>query len=499
MTNKKILNKIIKSKWFLNIFLPFFSIILALYLSRLVFTKNYLIFAGLFALLILVFILFNKEIFSKIKTRSLLKLLFWLTIITAVTGVAFLSFPFGPYHLFPFRIFLPLTLLLIFLQILLNQGKLAASLKKIKFYLSFLVVWFSYAILTLGWALSKAAVLKELYFLFVGLAIIFLIVLYLRKLKDFKNFYILWMFLLVFLMGIGLWEMFTGNRLPHSGYFGTIWANKKIWPTAVFHNTNDFASFLALSIPFVWAWLRYGKGKMFKWLPGVTLFAGTLFLLSKTFSRVNFLAVALEIIFILFCLLKTNKKVRVIFAIALIAILAFIIYPPLFSAPSNFFENLTSPYALTHGSVGARINVIKNSLWGLFNTYGFGVGAGNTENYIAHFAKYPIIGGILSLHNWWMEILANYGIFIFTGYLLFYFGLIYNLWKIWHRINERQEKMICEALLVALVGFLLASIGPSSMIQLKYQWIFFGFILAFLNYYRIRYPKIKKKQKCLTE
>ena len=296
------------------------------------------------------------------------------------------------------------------------------------------------------------------------------------------------MIILVSFVGIGLLEIFTGYRLQSSGYFGTIWANKKIWPTAVFHNTNDFASFLALSIPFIWVWLRYGKRKMLKWLTGIILFTCVFFLLIKTSSRLNFLAVGLEIIFIFFCLLKINKKIKIIIALGLIMVLIFVIYPQFFSNLSTFFENLIT-YQNYSSSIASRINVIKNSLNGLVGSFGFGVGAGNVEHYIAHFAKHPIVGGILVPHNWWIEILSTYGIFIFVGYLLFYFSLIYNLWKIWHRINNPQEKIICEALLIALIGFSLSSMGPSSMIQLKYQWVLFGFALAFLNYYRLKYIK----------
>jgi len=486
ISNKKIVHKIIKNKWFLNIFLPLFSVFYVLFLWHLIITKNYLILIGILALTFLIIIIASKESLVKIKIDFILKLLLWITIITAITGPAFFAVPIGHYHLLLFRIFLPLILLLIFSQILLNQGKISGSLKKIKFYLLFIVIWFSYAILTLVWAYSKTKALENIYFLFVGFSLIFLIVLYFKKIKDLKNLYILWMIILVSFVGIGLLEMFTGYRLQSSGYFGTIWANKMIWPTAVFHNTNDFASFLVLSIPFIWVWLKYGKGKILKWSTGIILFTCVFFLLIKTSSRLNFFAVCLEIIFIFFYLLNINKKIKIIIILGFILILIFTIYPQFFSNPSNFFKNLLT-YQNYSSSIASRGNIIKNSLYSLVDSFGFGVGAGNIEYYIARFAKYPIIGGILIPHNWWIEILADYGILIFIGYLLFYFNLIYSLWKIWYKINKRQEKMICEALLIALVGFLLSSIGPSSMIQLKYHWVFFGFALAFLNYYRLKY------------
>jgi len=480
-----------------NSFLLFiFYTVLSIFLSYFIFKKEYLYSVGLLIIsfFVVTFMYWNRflEIASKIKIYSILKLLFWLTIITAITRSAFLNIPFGSYHLFLFRFILPLMLFLIALQILLNRGKIVFAFKQIKFYLLFLTVWFGYAILSLSWVSSMLPALKQIFFLFVGLILIILILLYLREQKDLKNFYILWLLLLVFLVGIGLWEMFSGHRLSSSGYFDTEWANKKIWPTATFHNTNDFASFLALSIPFIWGWLRYGKKRILKWLICFPLLIGGLFLLIKTMSRLNYLAVLLEIIFITICFLKTNKKIKGVGIVGLIIVLILIFYFQLHLKLFEFLKQFT-PYTITHTSSSgiARLAVIKNCLSGLFDSYGFGVGAGNIEFHIAHFARYPIINGILAPHNWWIEILANYGIFIFIGYLLFYLKLVYNFWNMWRNINNPWDKMLCETLLIFLIGFSISSIGPSSIMELSYQWILFGFTLAFLNYYRIHYSKTK--------
>ena len=85
-----------------------------------------------------------------------------------------------------------------------------------------------------------------------------------------------------------------------------------------------------------------------------------------------------------------------------------------------------------------------------------------------------------------LEILINYGIFVFVGYILFYLGLVLTMWRVHRRTKNREEKMICEALLVALVGFFLASISSSSIMAFSPQWLLFAFALAFLNYQRIR-------------
>jgi hypothetical protein len=52
--------------------------------------------------------------------------------------------------------------------------------------------------------------------------------------------------------------------------------------------------------------------------------------------------------------------------------------------------------------------------------------------------------------------------------------------------------MVCEALLVSLVGFLFASISSSSIMAFKPQWLLFAFALTYLNYFRNREEKIYK-------
>lgn len=119
----------------------------------------------------------------------------------------------------------------------------------------------------------------------------------------------------------------------------------------------------------------------------------------------------------------------------------------------------------------------------LYNsTAGFGVGAGNAEYWMENFALYDTFG-ILNPHNWWLEILINYGVFIFTGYLLFFLSLVRRLWQA-YKTTDGADRMIAEALLLSLVGFSIASISSSSIMAFTPQWLLFAFALAFLNRWR---------------
>jgi len=481
--------KITHTKWFLNIALPGAGVIFIAIFFYLIFSKNYLFALLLFVILLFaIFFLFQDyflKICSKIKIQSILKLLFWLTIVTAITGASFLAIPFGPLHILPFRLFLVLILLLIIMQILLNKGQLIIPTKNIRYYLLFLFIWFCYAVLTLLWVRSKTNALQHIFFILIGLLIILLNVLCLKDIKNLKRFYILWLIITICLLIMGLWEHSTGNHLPISCSYEVKRPDIRIMPTGTFHNTNDYSTFLALSIPFILSWLHYQRG-LLKNILGIILLGFSSYFIIINLSRGGLLAEILEICVFLLFLTRLKINLKLILSLCLAVIVLHFLAPDFIPKTANEISISISE------SPTRRIELVKSGLFYLYQSFGFGVGAGNIEWHIATFSPYHTYG-TLNLHNWWIEILADYGIFIFIGYLAFYFGLINNLWKAWRHASV-QEKLICESILLSLIGFPLTSLSPSSIMGFEPHWLIFGFALAFLNYYRIYYPKVKTVQ-----
>jgi len=424
---------------------------------------------------------------QSIKILALQRFLLYLTIIAGFVGSAFLTIPTGPIHLFPYRILLPL-LWLIFVTGILLQGRVDISHVKVKPYLQFLALWLLYAILSSAWAADKGAAVRDVIFLVMAISVIFFVVYYFSNSKDLKRLYYLWLVVLEGLLLVGFWEHLTGHHLSVSGFYGETRARFMFIPTGVFRNPNDFATYLALSIPFVLALIRYRRSIVTRSI-GLVVLLASLYLLLEAFSRANYFAVILEFAFLFTFLFKLKAKFKAIILGGLL-VLALVIALPgptqrIISTIGEQTESITSPGSLTYGSIGVRINLAKNSLIFLGRTAGFGVGAGNAEYWMGNFPIYET-RGITNPHNWWDEILVDYGIFIFAGYVLFYVGLVARLYKIHQHLGAGTEKMICEALLVALVGFFLASISSSSIMALRPQWFLFAFALAFLNYQRIK-------------
>jgi teichuronic acid biosynthesis protein TuaE len=411
------------------------------------------------------------------------KLILFLAIFTGFFGSALFPINIGLFHLFPYRIFLILLWFMFIIHLLFKPESFSLLFKNSIFNLLFLFVWIFYGTLSLLWSASIGDGIRDWIFLFMGISTIIFSCFYLRSKKDFQIFFWLWMVTFLILIFNGFWEVKTGFHLPVSGYYRETRSWIMYRPTGIFHNPNDYAMYLTFSIPFALALISYNS---FLWLKmlGVTMALSGFFLIVTTGSRANILAFFLQgFVFTLFF----RSKARIALLICLILILG-VFWNYDISSVKDFIgeiisaiESLRTQYKLGMGSVAVRLNLIKNGLHFLYSTAGFGVGPGNLEYYMANRAIYDT-SGILNIHNWWFEVLINYGIFIFLGYLFFFFGIIRSLWRVWKKSIDRNEKMLAEALFISLVGFLISSISSSSIMAVTAHWLLYAFSVSFIKW-----------------
>lgn len=422
---------------------------------------------------------------------SIQRSLLYLTIIAGFVGSAVLTIDVGLFHLFLYRISSLLLLMLFVINLLINQGRVDISHIKVKPYLQFLGFWLYYAVLSLAWASVKGEGIREIIFLFMAFSVIFFAVFYFRNLKDFKWFYNLWLLILLGMIGLGFWNHLTGQHL--SEYWNTEvppWC--RFVPVAVFQGTNDFAVFLSLSIPFVLTFIRYNS-KLIGRILGIIVLISAMYLLLVTCSRANYIAVLMAIVFWFFFLMRIKPKFKALVVAGLVVLFLLATLPVYVQdAVETVGEQLAS-VTPENTSTAIRINLIRDSFILLFNSAGFGVGAGNVEFHMANIGTYDT-KGIPYVHNWWMGVLVEYGILIFAGYVMFYLGLLAGLYKAYRKLTVPSEKMICEALLMGLVALFLASVCEAPVMAQTGRWFFFAFSLAFLNYCRIQgYSNVVQK------
>lgn len=423
----------------------------------------------------------------KVNIVSLQRAFLFGMIVFSFSGSLFLSWEIGAIHIFPFRIFLILQWLLFVGYIFyIKKGYLQLTHIKVKQYLLFFAIWLGYAFISTVWAADKTAAVKNVIFLFTGVSIIFFIVYYLRDIKHLKSLFWLWIAIFLALLPVGLWEVVTGNHLIVSKLSGEENALISFAPTATFVNQNDFAACIALTIPLLVVWIRY-YSKLYSRILSIFVLVVALYLLIMTLSRACYIAVAVGFSFWFLFLLQLKRKIKTLVMVAVIGILIFMVLPDVLQGIFRLAESEIKSLALFDDDLGSNVirqNLIKNAVYFTVQSVGFGVGAGNVEYYMENHPIYPV-AHIINVHNWWAEILVNYGIFIFAGYVLMYGFLFLNLWRAYKKTYIRNEKMICEALLFGLVSFFMASISSSSIIAFTPQWIYVGIILAFLNCIKI--------------
>jgi teichuronic acid biosynthesis protein TuaE len=204
-----------------------------------------------------------------------------------------------------------------------------------------------------------------------------------------------------------------------------------------------------------------------------------------TKSRANLLALILVILFFVILSFYSRilrDKLAILLSGTFLIVVIFrerIIYE--FGTLIAAFQALPTQIANPTGSIGIRVNLIRNGAHFLIVTRGFGVAAGNFESWMRARAIYPT-QNIVNAHGWFLEVIANYGIFIFVGYLVFYLGLIGQIYHVllthW---NDQKMKIVGVALMGAMFAFSIASTSSSSMIAFRPQWLMFALGLAYVR------------------
>ncbi|WP_339606815.1 O-antigen ligase family protein [uncultured Roseivirga sp.] len=417
----------------------------------------------------------------KIKLSFLNQFGLQVALVTAFTGTLGLAFDLGPFHMFPYRIMVFIMWFLVFIK----TGTIDIGRVRMTLSFQFLLIWLIYGVLSLLWAMDKAGALKHIVFMTLNFSMIFFIVFLTDTFSSFKRLYNIWMMIFVVLIPIAFWEVLTGNHLSVSGLNNVSEGYEfyKFAPTTLFGNQNDYATFIAMSLPMFMVGVRYSQKTSSKLLMGIIYGCGIVILIFST-SRSNYIGVILGLMFWFLFMQDVKTKFKLIFTfVVVLFIVSFYLSSRNMEYLTGVWQDFEALLNVQNGGdsgLNSRQNLVRNAIYFAVKSGGFGVGAGNVEYYMANSPKF-YVGAYTNVHNWWAELLANYGIIIFLMYVFFYFGLGRSLWKLYLNLSDRNEKMICEALLCGLITFSVSSLSPSSVMSFRPQWIFFGLVIAFIN------------------
>lgn len=344
--------------------------------------------------------------------------------------------------------------------------------------------WILWAMISGAWAWQLKNWIQACFLLAIGVISILAIYLWVNDFKEWsKAISVAWlmMSLLVFW---GLYEITTNhyilanlNKLdPHQVFDSYPWARI---PITSFANQNDYATLLIAYLPL--SLIMYTKSRLkffrFSYLFMVIL---AIFLIYRSESRMILLSLILFFLIYFFLDYLWDlpnhwiKRAIVLSIIILIVLIVFI--EPIRERMTDLFY-IGGDIANTGDS--RRVNLWRNGLIFLGQTFGFGVGAGNIEVWMQELAFFNV-DGFTNIHNWWLEILVGYGVFVFIGYIISYILMIFYLFKLRH-IVPKYLKSINHSLIAFLIVFIFASITSANNMLIEWHWVFFALIISYIK------------------
>ena len=128
------------------------------------------------------------------------------------------------------------------------------------------------------------------------------------------------------------------------------------------------------------------------------------------------------------------------------------------------------------GSIGWRRELMDNGLNAFYNSYGLGIGSGGT---VANQETIgPVAGRFTSMHNFWIELLVEGGIFVGIIFSFWMLNIIYKLFILSRTSINDRLKYYSQSLFLSMTAFIPAAIAASSTIYFFPMWIMFGFSIS---------------------
>lgn len=400
--------------------------------------------------------------------RKICRLLTLLAVFSCGLGARFLSFstPVGNISIFRMSLFLCMFFMLIWAE---GSKNLVLFYKENKYIVITGIIWFAYAILTCFWSKDNLAWGQAVFFLLIYLLL--LSVLNNNIVNESDYFLSLKVFNAGALMQacIGAYEYMTGNyhfkSMSEKDYWYLVTLNKRV-PLAMCWSENEFATLMFFASICSLFFLLYEKRKRKKafyffcnCLYGILIFLST--------SR----AVLLGIIILLAVVILLYGYKGWGIGLAVFSVILF--FSPVQAWVAKF---LAFDFLSGNNSESVRISLIKNGIYFLKSSFGCGIGAGQAQYWLEKYSIYNV-NGVYDMHNWWIQILSEYGIVIFTIYIISYAKMFRHYFR-----RRKGSNIVCctfsRVMCGALCGFIVTGISSSSVFRNEAMWTFFALTAA---------------------
>lgn len=395
--------------------------------------------------------------------------------VTAILGPN-LALPQAP-SIFAFRVVIVLLGLGV-VAYLLMDGRLVIprGLPRAAGLLAGLVAW---SVLSIFWSDNTAAALRWTLFLTMMAGLAIGIPLACRRRRSAIRLLIALGITFTFATAVAVAELRFGIRLPTSALVGT--SRDTGFATSLFGNQNNFATYLSLTLPYFLCLpivFRDARLIALGTIGGTVTLAALLF----TGSRSNLIATFLVLGGLVIVLATDRRRRGRVVAGGAVAVLAALLVIPslggggLIPLPERVVTKfdisiLSQQRKQGIGSGAVRASVLNEGLALVADSGGLGVGAGNAETSVRSLANFT---GVENLHNWWLEVLVNLGVVGFGLYLGLYLTLLRGQLRAARRTDDPFVRWLGLAGGLSLVGFVVGSLGPSSVIHFAPMWLTLG-------------------------
>lgn len=255
-------------------------------------------------------------------------------------------------------------------------------------------------------------------------------------------------------------------------------------PTGFHWNPNNLATFIAICTPFILYLKKSWIKLIFLLLISIVIY--------KTNSRGVLISICLIVLFYSLTELKFKFKSALIYT-SIFSVLILIVPSEnsslklinnTFNSASHAVESLLFEVKDEDNSIGQRQALYSNAFININENKWLGIGAGNST--VAQEKRGKVNDKITSLHNFWLEILVDTGIVVFTLFMTWYFLITYKLHKMISYVEDDLLYYVKSARL-SLLGLLISAISCSSIIYLLPFWVLLGFSLFLLKYSKNNY------------
>jgi teichuronic acid biosynthesis protein TuaE len=417
-----------------------------------------------------------RELLSCLSDRKtpIATLAFSLLIITLPFGSYLLPINFGGYSIFAFRAILILTFIVVVIT------------KNIKFgigdfskWLSIIfLIWLVYAACSLLWVADHKTALEELFYIFTGLALhLCMISLFPIMKKGSRIFAYSWIIGFFAIIIIALAEIVTKYHLPSytANLISRLSVNHRYrsLPIATFGNPNNLSIYLTFSFSlFIFLFQR----NLYRGISTVAIFI-IVFLVTKSESRLGTLTIVCQFVVFLivtritapsikFPIYRKGKKAAIISLILVTIVYGSSLLPNIQLQLGKISSTDPAPAGSTKllaedQSAGTRLAMIRNGLHFFKLSRGVGIGAGNFNEYmrtgrgIYGVATNGFGSRQLDPHNYYIEVLSQYGVLIFALFAIWFSSLVYFSVKLF---TTRFLKSVSATRFIFLITLLMSYI-----------------------------------------